>query len=254
MKIKLIFIFFILLSSCTSKKQLLYLNNASDFTHNSIKFSSNEYNISSGDILKIEISSIIPEAVVVYNKVSAITGSSQNLQILQLEGYLVDNLGNINFPVLGKISTKDLNINQFENKLARLLIDGNHLTNPIVKVRRLNSKFTVLGEVRNPGTFSFVDEKLNVLQALGYAGDLTINGKRQISLVRENDGLRSVYEIDLTNTDFLNKPLYEIKNNDIIIVKPNFSQVKSAGFIGSPASIASIASLILSITLLIINK
>ena len=161
----------------------------------------------------------------------------------------------IKYQVLGEISVKDLSINQLENKITQLLVEGGHLTNPIVKIRRLNSKFTVLGEVSSPGTFSYFDGKLNLFQALGYAGDLTILGKRKdLTIIREENGLRKIHKIDLTNLNVFLEPCYQIKNNDVIIVKPNYSKVKSAGFIGSSSSIASISSLLLSITLLIINK
>ena len=188
-----------------------------------------------------------------YNKPNQFIGSS--LEILKLEGYLVDELSMINYPVLGEISVQDLSINQLENKINQLLLEGGHLTNHTVKIRRLNFKFTVLGEVRIPGTFSYFEEKLSLFQALGYAGDLTIMGKRNdITIIREENGLRKINKIDLTSSNILSDPYYQIKNNDVIIVNPNFSQVKSAGFIGSSSSIASISSLLLSITLLIINK
>ena len=119
----------------------------------------------------------------------------------------------------------------------------------------MNFKFTVIGEVKFPGTFSFLDENINIFQALGYAGDLTINGKRKnITLLRDNKGTQKIYDINLTKSDIINKPYFYIKNNDVIIIEPNFSKVKSAGFIGSPASIASISSLLLSVTLLLINN
>jgi polysaccharide export outer membrane protein len=156
---------------------------------------------------------------------------------------------------LGDISVENLSENKLAERIKKLLVDGEHLTNPHVKVRRVNSKFTVLGEVRNPGTFSYYDRNLNIFQALGYAGDITISGKRKnITLIREENGMRKVYDISLSKSELLNKPYYLIKNNDVIMVKPNFSKVKSAGFIGSPASIASVASLLLSVTLLILNK
>ena len=178
-----------------------------------------------------------------------------NLDVLKLQGFLVNDSMTINYPILGNINVNQLSLSELENKIKYLLINGNHLNNPTVKIRRLNSKFTVLGEVRNPGTFSFYEEKLNLFQALGYAGDLTIEGKRNgVLLIREKNGVRSVNKISLTEFDILKKPYYHIKNNDIIIVEPNFSKVKSAGFIGSPQSISSIASLLLSITLLIINN
>ena len=140
-------------------------------------------------------------------------------------------------------------------KITQLLLEGKHLTNPIVKISVINSKFTVLGEVKLPGTFSNFDENLNIFQALGYAGDLTIFGKRKdITLIREENDLRKIYKVDLTKSNIFLEPYYLIKKNDVIIVNPNYSQVKSAGFIGSASSIASISSLLLSITLLIITN
>ncbi len=135
------------------------------------------------------------------------------------------------------------------------MLDGGHLVSPMVSVRLLNGKFTVLGEVTNAGTYTFLDKNLTLLQAIGYAGDLTILGKRKnITLIREVDGIRYARKLDLTSKDILDNSSYYIRNNDVIIVNPNYNRIKSAGFIGSPQSIASISSILLSITLLIINK
>lgn len=246
----------IILASCSTKNQLIYLK---DFdkqnTYSKLDYSVLNNNIEVGDILKIDVQTIVPEAAIPYNKISTRQTQSQNLDLLKLEGYLVDDFKMINYPVLGKISVEGLSENQLESKITQLLLDGNHLTNPTVKVRRVNSKFTVLGEVRNPGTYSYFDKNLNIFQALGFAGDLTIDGKRKdITFIREENGNREVYKIELTKAELLNRPIYYIKNNDVLIVNPSFSKVKSAGFIGSPASVASIASLLLSITLLITNN
>jgi polysaccharide biosynthesis/export protein len=246
----------IILASCSTKNQLIYLK---DFdkqnTYSKTDYSVLNNNIEVGDILKIDVQTIVPEAAIPYNKISTRQTQSQNLDLLKLEGYLVDDFKMINYPVLGKISVEGLSENQLESKITQLLLDGNHLTNPTVKVRRVNSKFTVIGEVRIPGTYSYFDKNLNIFQALGFAGDLTIDGKRKdITLIREENGNREVYKIELTKAELLNRPIYYIKNNDVLIVNPSFSKVKSAGFIGSPASVASIASLLLSITLLITNN
>ena len=245
-------IFFFLLTSCSTKSQLIYLKDIEKEEANSwVDISNTIDKIESGDILKIEVLTVIPEASAPYNKI--INNNIQNnLELIKLEGYMVDNQMTINFPVLGKINVDGLNEEQLENKITTLLEEGNHLTKPTVNIRRINNKFTVLGEVRNPGTFSYLEKNINILQALGYAGDLTIDGKRKdITLVREKNGVRKAYNIELTKTEFLNSPLYNIKNNDILIINPSFNKVKSAGFIGSPASIATIASLLLNITLLI---
>ena len=250
----ILFAFFLI--SCSSKHQLVYIKDYSKINKfDKIDFSKYQNKIEIGDILKIDIHTAIPEAAIPYNKIKSNNVSSQNIDILRLEGYLVDEFKMINYPVLGKISVDGLNELELENKIKELLNDGNHLANPTVIVRRINSKFTVLGEVKNPGTYSYIDKNLNIFQALGFAGDLTIDGKRKdITLVRELDGVRNVFKIELTKANLLNSSNYHIKNNDVIIVNPSFSKVKSAGFIGSPASVASIASLLLSITLLITNN
>ena len=245
----------IFFTACSTKNQIIYLGDIKKEKANSwVNYSSVSDKIEIGDILKIDVTTIIPEASIAYNKQKT-EPFQTNLEILKLDGYLVDDQLMINFPVLGEISVNNLDEEELEEKIKNLLNKGNHLTNPVINVRRINNKFTVLGEVRNPGTFSYFEKKLNILQALGYAGDLTIDGKRKdITLIREINGKRNAYSIQLTKSDFLESSLYNIKNNDILIVNPSFSKVKSAGFIGSPASVASIASLLLSITLLITNN
>tara|TARA_B100000927_G_scaffold290802_1_gene290650 strand:- start:455 stop:1222 length:768 start_codon:yes stop_codon:yes gene_type:complete len=245
-------LFTFILTSCSTKNQIVYLKDIKKQEANSwVDFSVANDKIESGDILKIDVTTTIAEASIPYNKKVASTFNN-NLELLNLEGYLVNKQMTINFPVLGKVNVENCNEEQLEVKIKELLEKGNHLTNPTISVRRINNKFTVLGEVRNPGTFSYLERDLNILQALGYAGDLTIDGKRKdITLIREDNGVRKAYNIELTKSEFMNSALYKIKNNDILIINPTFNKVKSAGFIGSPASIATIASLLLNITLLI---
>ena len=253
-KLMFIVVIFFMISSCTSKRDMTYLNEVDNFNFTDINKQKIAYRIQADDIISIEIHSIIPEAAILYNKISQKIGVVSNINLLQLEGYLVSSDYTINFPVLGIMKVEGT-ISELEKKIAKLLLDGGHLVSPTVTVRLLNGKFTVLGEVARPGTFTFIEKNLSLLQALGYAGDLTINGKRKnITLIREVNGIRSTRKLDLTSKDVLDNPSYYIRNNDVIIVNPNYSRIKSAGFIGSPQTIASISSLLLSITLLIINK
>jgi len=243
-----------LLSSCATKKQILYLQNIKEVKNGEIIKS--DYTIQPQDILKIDVYSSDMQAALPYNKPGAFNSRVANatLQSLQLEGYLIDDKYSFEFPVLGIISTKNKTLKQLERDIKYRLKSGGHLMDPIVSIRLLNARFTVLGEVRNPGTFSFVDDQLSILQAIGHAGDLTINAKRnEINLIREKDNQRFVYKIDLTSPKILDQTYFYIKPNDVIIVNPNYQRVKSAGFIGNPSSIASISSLLLSITLLLIN-
>jgi len=248
-----IIVSFLLISSCTSKRNITYLNGVEKYPNTDISKQKIPYTIQEDDVLRIEIRSMVPEAAIVYNRISNKTNTA-TLNLLQLEGYPVSSVYTINFPVLGILDVKGSTL-ELEKKITKLLLDGGHLVSPTVSVRLLNSKFTVLGEVSNAGTYTFLDRNLTLLQALGYAGDLKISGKRtNITLIREINGIRSVKKLDITSKDILNNRGYYIMNNDVIIVNPNYNRIKSAGFIGSPQSIASISSLLLSITLLIINK
>mgnify|MGYP001349698561 FL=1 len=206
----------LLFGACSTKNQLIYIKDSDKYdTFSKVDHSLHMNLIMPGDILKIDVQTIVPEAALPYNKFSSNQAPATNMEILQLEGYRVDEFGMINFPIIGKISVDGLSENDIESKITSLLLDGNHLTNPNVKVRRLNSKFTVLGEVRNPGTFSYFDQKLNIFQALGYAGDLTIDGKRRgIKLIREENGVCEIYNIELTKAQLLNRPVYFIRNNE----------------------------------------
>ena len=253
-KLMFIVVIFFMISSCTSKRGMTYLNGVDNFNFTDINKQKIAYTIQADDILSVEVRSVEPEAAIVYNRISQKTGTISNIDLLQLEGYLVSSDYTINFPVLGILKVEGT-ISEVEKNIAKLLSDSGHLVRPTVTVRLLNGKFTVLGEVTRPGTFTFIEKNLSLLQALGYAGDLTINGKRKnITLIREVNGIRSTRKLDLTSKDILDNPSYYIRNNDVIIVNPNYSRIKSAGFIGSPQTIASISSLLLSITLLIINK
>ena len=125
-----------------------------------------------------------------------------------------------------------------------------YIKNPSVNIRLLNFRVSVLGEVSKPGTYTVMEERISIPQALGLAGDLTINGDRNsVLLIRNQDGEKINHIIDLTKSDFLHSDFYFLKQNDIIYVRPNSAKVKSSGFVGSVATASSVLSLILSLTL-----
>lgn len=210
-----------------------------------------ENTIQANDILKIVVGSLVPEAAIPYNKVSSGTVQANNLDIIKLEGYAVSQNHTILFPVLGVISVKNKTTDQLATYIKEQLEDGGHVTNPTVDIRVLNTKFTVLGEVKNPGTFNHTETNLTILQALGYAGDLTINGKRDdVILIRELDGGRKIMHINLKTSAWLNSDAYQIKPNDVIIVNPNSRLIKGSGLVDTGTFLA-IASLTLSVVILL---
>ena len=180
-----IIVSFLMISSCTSKRKITYLNTVDKYTETDIIKQKKLPKIQVDDVLRIEVRSMIPEAAIVYNRISNQTNTVTNLNLLQLEGYPVSSDYTINFPVLGVLNVTGTTLD-LEKKIAKKLLEGGHLVNPTVSVRLLNGKFTVLGEVTKAGTYTFLETNLTLLQALGYAGDLTISGKRKnITLIRE---------------------------------------------------------------------
>ncbi|MFB3390042.1 polysaccharide biosynthesis/export family protein [Flavobacterium sp. LAR06] len=245
-----IVLFILLLESCASKKDVLYFQDSILYESASVKYVN--FMIQPGDILSITVGAKVPETVIPYNIQQLGGNSFSNIETIKLQGYLVSNQGTIIFPVLGTITVVNKTISMLEQELKKILECGGHLIEPTVSIRLLNAKVTVLGEVHKPGTYSFTEQRLTVPQALGYAGDLTINGKRKdIILIRESEGVRTIKHIDLTTTQWIDDPDYSIRQNDILIINPNNSKVKTAGYIGNAATILTIASLILSTVILL---
>ena len=243
----------LLLQSCVSKKEILYLQDIdSNPAHEVIL---NTITLQPNDILKIDVNALITEAALPYNKISTTNiQRANNIEIMMLEGYLVSANKTINFPVLGELSVEGKSIADLEVDIKNRLETGGYLLNPSVTVRLLNAKVTILGEVRNPGTFTFTENNISVLQALGLAGDLTINGDRKdVILIREADGERTSTHLNLTQTAWLNGPYQNIQPNDVLVVNPNGAKVKSAAFFGNASSFVAIASLLISTAVLINN-
>lgn len=239
----------LLLTSCVSKKKILYFQDSDKYA--SVNISQLETKIQVNDILSITISSFVPETAVPYN-LQNYSGTT-NIESLKLNGYLVNSIGQIEMPILGAVTVKNKTIIQLKKEIKDLLEQGEHIVKPSVTIRILNGKVTILGEVNNPGTYAFTEQYISLPQALGYAGDLTINGKRNdILLIREIDGVREISHINLTTANWMNDPKYSIKQNDVIIVNPNSKKIQSGGYnIGDLSAILGITSLIVSLLILL---
>ena len=240
---------FLFLQSCVSKKQMLYLQDLDSVISQEIKY--NNHTLQVDDILKISVGALMPEAAMPYNNVTGGSVVANNIDVMKLDGYLVSQISTINFPVLGELSVKEKTTQDLENDIKKLLVDGGYLINPNVTVRLLNAKVTILGEVQVPGTFFFTENNISLLQALGLAGDLTINGSREdVVVLRRIDGVQTTTRIDLTSANFLSGPYQMVKPNDVIVVNPNSAKVKTAGYVGNISAILGITSIILTSILL----
>ena len=240
----------IFLQSCVSKKEMLYLQDVASYNNTEVTFT--HHTLQVDDILKISVNTLMPEAALPYHNVTAGNMVANSIEIMKVDGYLVSSAMTINFPVLGELSVKEKTAQDLENYIKKLLVDGGYLINPNVTVRLLNAKVTILGEVKIPGTFSFTENNISLLQALGLAGDLTINGSREdVVVLRYVDGVQTTARINLTSANFLSGPYQMIKPNDVIVVNPNSAKLKTAGYVGNVSTILGITSLLLSSIILL---
>ena len=243
---KCFFLFLIVLSitSCASKK-------------NTVNFQSNIHEvkslpsytkevIKSDDILSINVTALDMTSILPFLEEKNI---SNNMDQSLIDGYKVADDGSINLPLIGKVIISNLTVTQAADKITEEL--SKSIIKPIVNVRLLNFTVSVLGEVKRPGTFKIYDPKINIIQALGLAGDVTIYGKKNnIKLIRETNGKFITTKIDITKTDFINSDFYYLKNNDAIYVEPSFAKIKNSGYIGQISNVATVFSLIMSIIIL----
>lgn len=212
----------IAISSC-SNRNLVYFSDLPNSTSNQTPVQNyTQPKIQPDDLLSISVSSLNPESNVLFNNVilPPTANSTGNIIASKVnEGYLVDKSGAINFPVIGKISLAGLTKEQATEKMINEI--KAHVKNPIVNIRFLNFKITVIGEVNLPSSFTIDTEKINVLEALGLAGDMTAFGKREnVLVIREKEGVRTTARINLNNKDVLNSPFFYLQQNDIVYVEP----------------------------------
>lgn len=231
--------------SCASKKDIILFSDIKEGTENNITYSLPKIQVN--DILDVKITTLNPETSIPYNSINANSAAFTSIELLKLQGHLVSAEGKINLPILGAISASGKTTSELEKAITTILESNGHLKNPSVSVRILNAKVTVLGEVKMPGTYTYSEQTITLPQAIGYAGDITIEANRkEVMLIREEEGMRKYHKIDLTKSDWFNSPYYNIKQNDIVYVYPNNVKVKSAGFIGNTSTVLSVFSILLT--------
>lgn len=247
---------FILFSSCSSFKKVPYIQDLSalDSSQTNELF---EAQIMPKDLLTITVYTSEPELAIPFNlTVQTVVGTRSNSLTSQpaLQQYLVDNDGNIEFPVLGRLHVGGM----YKKEVERMIQDKLKTyikEEPIVTVRLVNYKISVTGEVARPGMFTVSNEKINVLEALAMAGDMTIYGERtNVKIIREKeDGKQEVWVVDVTDANIINSPYYYLQQNDIVYVTPNKVKRRNAD-IGTVTTLTiSIFSVLISTTSLVVN-
>lgn len=220
-------------SSCVSSKKLALFQGGEGVVVDSLSVAQRfTPTIQEGDVLSVSVNSLNPEATAVFNlpeSMSMVQGqglvASANPLAYQ-PGYLVSKEGTIEFPMIGKVSVKG----QTTTQIAALLKEKvkAYLKEPVVNVRNVNFRISVLGEVNHPGLFLINNEQVTLLQALGMANDISIYGRREnVLIIREENGKKTFARLDLTKRDFFRSPYYYLHPNDIVYVEPGQARAAS---------------------------
>ena len=244
----------LLITSCTSYKKVPYIQQDKMSFTDPVLY---DAKIMPKDILVITVNTTNPEAATPFNLTVQTALNTQNKSTYSqpaLQQYLVDNDGDIDFPVLGTLHVGGMTKTQAEELIkSKLKPFLNEI--PIVTVRMTNYKISVLGEVQRPGTFTINNEKVNIFEALAMAGDMTVYGVRdQVKLIREDEeGRKKVQILNMNDTSIINSPYYYLQQNDIVYVIPNKAKAKTSSISSSTTIWFSIVGTLVSLTSLIVT-
>lgn len=247
----------LLLTSCSSVENIAYMQqiNKQIKEVESANNKSYEAKIKPKDLLSITVVSTEPEASRIYNLIAPQLQSqtlSMGTQLYSqpaLQPYLVDNDGNINFPVLGKIHVKDMTKKELQEHILERLRPAFTQELPIVTIRINNYSINVLGEVNAPGSYSTLNERLTIFEGLALAHDMTIYGKREnVKVLREDsDGNKTFYTLNLNDKNIINSPAYFLEQNDVVYVEPNKSRANSSKYGAAESFRISTVSVLISL-------
>lgn len=252
----LLLLLVVVLSGCSGQyKQIAYIQNSKNYSTEGVNLSMYDARIMPKDFITITVSTSDPTVAIPFNLTVPTTSSSSSLSSQPtLQKYLVDNNGNIDFPIIGELKVGGLTKGEAEelviDKLKKYLKET-----PIVNVRMTNYNISVLGEVSAPGTFTVDNEKVTIFEALAMAGDLTIYGQRtNLKLIREDaTGKRKVVELNLNDANIIASEYYYLQQNDVLYATPNKSKAKTAGISSSTTIWFSVISTTVSIATLLIS-
>lgn len=249
-----------LLTACQSYKKVPYFQNVEVVNEAEQQEKLYDAKIMPKDLLTIVVSCTNPELAIPFNLTVAsnagIAVSTSSYVTTQpvLQPYLVDNEGNINFPVLGELKLGGLTKREAEQLIIDKLKPYMKET-PIVTVRMVNYKISVIGEVTRPGTFTISNEKVNLLEALAMAGDMTVYGLRDnVKLIREDaNGKQQIVTLDLNNAETILSPYYWLQQNDIVYITPNKAKARNSDVGNSTSLWFSATSILVSVVSLLVN-
>ncbi|MDQ0639471.1 polysaccharide export outer membrane protein [Pedobacter sp. W3I1] len=234
-----------IITGCAPRRDLVYFSNLAKQT-SEVKLQGQEVKIQQNDLLSVSINSLNQESNVLFAVNTRNANADNNYKI---EGYRVSKDGMINLPVVGNIRLEGLTIEQAQASISKEL--DKYVKKPVVDVQLVNFKVTVIGEVNRPSTFTVQGDNINLLEALGMAGDMTVYGKREnVLVIRQQDGQRVMKRLNLNNQDVMDSPFFYLKQNDVVYVEPDKSKAieYSPNTRIMPVVIASISAVAVLIT------
>lgn len=238
--------------SCT-KRNLVYFSDLDPVKGDSFTITSkSEPRIQADDLLSITVTSLNAESNMLFNAGVLIPAEGSNTTISAPinESYLVDKDGFINYPVIGQIKLEGFTKQEAIIRMSELLVE--YVKDPIINIRFMNFKVTVIGEVQQPNSFVIPTEKITVLEALGLAGDMTAYGKREnVLIIREKDGIRTANRLNLNNKEVLNSDFFYLQQNDIVYVEPYKTKAIQAD--NNPRTFAIISSALTLAVIMFLN-
>ena len=240
------------MASCVTNKRVQYLQlddvNVKEVTTDSIvrnyDLKEFEYKIQPQDVLSVDFETLTKEEYNFFSSPTATGSANQNPTSAALGGELVDDEGNVEFPVVGKIRVSGLTIFEAQEKIQRLV--RSYIQNPVVKVRIVNFRFTVLGEVNQENTITTINNRISMLEAVGLAGGFSdLADRSAVKLIRQKGGKTDVQYLDFLEEDFLASEYYYVHQNDVLVVPPLKQRPYRKYFGQNLALIISSASLLL---------
>ena len=212
----LLLLIIITFTSCITNRDLEYIRTTKEL--NQIQIDLQDYRLQKGDLLSVQISTTTTQQHDFFNQEQ--TSNSQLLmQNPYLYGYLIKDDGTLELPSLGIIKAAGFTIEELESIIKN--IASSYFEKPVIKLNIINFEVTILGEVNNPGTYKIHDPSVNILYALSLTNDITRFGNRKkVKVIRNKDNLNTVFYVDLTNPNILNRSDFLLQPNDIIYVAP----------------------------------
>ena len=259
LKLLIILLSCIVISSCIPHKDTIYLQNKENATNDTIQNNLSEvqkpYRVQVNDILNVRVKALDQETVEILNPIGEGNLNASGEERAYFDGFTVDNHGNIRVPTLGYINVLGFTTEEIEKMIEKKLLDEQFKSTAsiFVTVKLAGLRFTANGEIGSPGTKVVFKDRVNIFEAIANAGEIPITGnKKDVLIIRQYPQGQKIHHLDLTNIDVMKSPYYYIQPNDIIYVKPLKQKSLGTGetAVSSLATLATIASLMTSAILI----